>query len=74
MALLILLGSAGLTIGGLRSLAVFVMGPDELQAPDGEYSRVAQAYLIIGMIAIILVGIFPQWFYGVFFNIARVNF
>jgi formate hydrogenlyase subunit 3/multisubunit Na+/H+ antiporter MnhD subunit len=74
LAVLTLLGSAGLMVSGLRSLAVFVMGPDELPPSDAKFNRLAQVYLILGMIAIVLVGIFPHWFFGFFSNVARVDF
>jgi len=74
LALLTLLGSAGLMASGLRSLAVFVMGPEELVQPDGKDSRAAQIFLIIGIITIVLAGVFPHWFFSTFSNIARLNF
>jgi formate hydrogenlyase subunit 3/multisubunit Na+/H+ antiporter MnhD subunit len=74
LALLTLLGSGGLLVGGLRSFAVFVMGPDDLQYPDMRFDRLAQVFLIVGMIAIMLVGIFPHWFFSIFSNITKINF
>jgi hypothetical membrane protein len=48
-------------VGGLRTLAVLVMGPAELpeRAP---VSSLAQGLLIIGLVALVVIGLFPQWF------------
>lgn len=59
-----LLGSFGLTISALRSLAVLVMGPAELPWPKDEKSSLtSRIFLLIGIIALFLIGIFPQLFY-----------
>ncbi len=62
-----LLGSLGLTFSTLRSLAVLVMGPEELPwRKDEKENFMAQALLLIGIIAIFLIGIFPQWVFSPF--------
>ena len=61
VAFLTLLGSFGLLVGGLRSLAVLLMGPEE-RTPGVTESRSAQVLMILGLLAIIVVGLFPQWF------------
>jgi NADH-quinone oxidoreductase subunit N len=59
------LGGIGLLIGGLRSLAVLVMGPIEL--PSGpNLKRPAQVLLILELVFLFIMGIFPHWFIGIF--------
>lgn len=55
-----ILGSVGLMVGALRSLAVLVMGPEELPW-EGRIDRTSQVLLIAGLVSIMLVGLFPQW-------------
>jgi len=58
-----ILGSAGLMVGGLRSLAVLLMGPEELPAPKaGRIDFFSYALILLGSGAIFLFGLFPQWF------------
>jgi NADH-quinone oxidoreductase subunit N len=64
-AILTLAGCAGLLIGGLRSLAVLVMGPEELTWRITE-SPLQIAYLGFGMVALLVLGLFPQWFLPIF--------
>jgi NADH-quinone oxidoreductase subunit N len=60
-AILTLGGSAGLLIGGLRSLAVLVMGSEETTWKITELP--AQIfYLGVGSAVLIILGLFPQWF------------
>jgi formate hydrogenlyase subunit 3/multisubunit Na+/H+ antiporter MnhD subunit len=73
MALLALLGSSGLVIAGLRSLAVFVMGPDELAMEDYDLSRLAKFFLVLGMSSILIIGLFPHWLFGIFSNITGLS-
>ena len=63
LALLVLLSSAGLLIGALRSLAVFVMGPKNINALVYQNSRASELLLLLGVLAIIFTGIFPNWVY-----------
>ncbi len=74
ISLLALLGSFGLVVGGLRSLAAFVMGQKELPSIDFSYSRISQVYLFLGVFAIILVGLFPQWFSPFFVDFLSISF
>lgn len=58
-----LLGSAGLLIGGSRTLAVLVMGPQELPALDDGWQELgARLLLISGVAMMFIMGLFPQWF------------
>ncbi len=59
-ALVVLLGYAGLMVGGVRTLAVLVTGSDETPWQSHE-TRLERLLLITGGIAILLIGIFPQW-------------
>ncbi len=57
------LGSAGLLIGGLRSLAVLVMGPEEVSGPQDDRGRIfSNIIILLGVSAMFIIGIFPQWF------------
>jgi len=59
-----LLGSLGLTTSALRSLAVLVMGPEGLPWREEENDNLmSQILLLIGIIALFLIGLFPQWIY-----------
>lgn len=73
LALFTLLGSFGLLASGLRSLAVFVMGPEELPDKENPMNRISQIYLLFGLIAIVFVGLFPHWFSAIFANIVEVG-
>lgn len=64
VALLVLLGSIGLLVGALRSLAVFVMGPEQMHPQKYNINRVTQTLLLLGSIAIIMAGLFPQIYLG----------
>lgn len=58
-ATLTLLGSLALGIGGLRSLAVLVMGTGEHSWQINEH-WLSVVFLIIGILFMIIIGIFPQ--------------
>lgn len=61
VAIITLVGSVGLVIGGLRTLAVLVMGEEE--APWQLTEKPAEALLLsIGSVALVIMGILPQWF------------
>jgi len=61
MVIWTVLGSLGLMMGGLRSLAVLVSGPEEIQWERTQHLG-AQVLLVISLIGLVLVGLFPQWF------------
>ena len=63
VTVLALLGSVGLMAGALRSLAVFVMGPEIMPPQEFNTIRVSQLFLFLGILVILAVGLFPQWFY-----------
>jgi len=63
IALLALLSSVGLLIGALRSLAVFVMGPEELDPKIQKNTRASEILLLLGVLAIVITGLFPNWVY-----------
>jgi formate hydrogenlyase subunit 3/multisubunit Na+/H+ antiporter MnhD subunit len=57
-----LLGSLGLIVATLRTLAVFVMGPEELPWHVEEKDNwLSQVFLLIGIAVLFLGGLFPQW-------------
>ena len=63
IAILTLLGTAGLFAGGLRSLAAMVTGSDT--GPQGWQigeRGAATFFLVAGLLALLLVGLFPQIF------------
>jgi formate hydrogenlyase subunit 3/multisubunit Na+/H+ antiporter MnhD subunit len=60
LAALALFGSLGLGVGALRSLAVLVMGVGKETWQINEHWLMA-IFLIIGILLIVLLGIFPQW-------------
>jgi NADH-quinone oxidoreductase subunit N len=67
-AILTLGGCVGLLIGGLRSLAVLVMGSNEAPWQITE-SPTQIFYLGVGSAALIIFGVFPQWFIPFFVNL-----
>jgi len=61
-----ILGSAGLLVGAVRSLAVLVMSREDAAAeavadPPAWYRLV---FVYAGMVLLFLMGIFPQWIWG----------
>jgi formate hydrogenlyase subunit 3/multisubunit Na+/H+ antiporter MnhD subunit len=71
ITLLSVLGSAGLMIAGLRTLAVLVTGPDEADWCVTE-SWPQIGFLSLSGLALILVGILPQWFLPFLMDVARI--
>lgn len=60
-ALWVLLGCLGLLAGGLRTLAVLVMGREEGQWQVTE-SWSQRFFLISGAVSLVILGLVPQWF------------
>lgn len=63
------LGSIGLIAAGFRSLAVLVMGPETLPY-DGTETLAQRFYLLVGILALFVVGLIPQWIYPWFVNLS----
>ena len=66
----VLLGMVGLMTGSLRTLAVLVMGVESDWHSVETWGQ--RFYLILGMIALIVVGLFPQWFLPFVADLAQV--
>ena len=58
--LVILVGYLGVFIGGLRTLAVFLLDTNKSNITVGRETWIERAYLIIGMLILITAGLFPQ--------------
>ena len=63
------LGSSGLAAAGLRSFAVLMMGPENLPW-NGKQSISSQIFLVIGILGLLTLGLFPQWFSPFFSELA----
>jgi len=64
------LGSFGLLVGGLRTFAVLMMGPEELSWEEKE-RLFPSFFLAVGMAALLLIGLFPHWFFPLFLNLTN---
>jgi NADH:ubiquinone oxidoreductase subunit 2 (subunit N) len=69
VALLSLIGCAGVLVAGLRSLATLVAGPDEARWKISE-SKPQVILLLAGVGLLIFVGLFPQLYMTALTNIA----
>lgn len=67
----VMVGVSGLLVGGLRSLAVLVMGqtPDPWRVEENTGEKIL---MILGGIALLIVGIFPQWFTSYLVEVVQV--
>ena len=63
------LGSIGLIAAGFRSLAVLVMGPEKLPW-DGTETFSQRFYLLVGILALFVIGLIPQWVYPWFVGLS----
>jgi formate hydrogenlyase subunit 3/multisubunit Na+/H+ antiporter MnhD subunit len=63
IAIVLLLSNVGLMIGALRSLAVLVMGSDTVEPKLISDTQIINILIIIGVLAIVIMGIFPNWHY-----------
>jgi NADH-quinone oxidoreductase subunit N len=71
VTVLTLIGSFGLFVSGVRTMAVITMGESEEKWSFQE-NRGAIIFLSIGLILLLLVGLFPQWFLPLFSDVAEV--
>jgi formate hydrogenlyase subunit 3/multisubunit Na+/H+ antiporter MnhD subunit len=67
-ALWTLLGSVGLMAGGLSSLAVLLRSSDN-QTWQITETQMEVSLLLVGILALIIIGLFPQWFFPAFTNL-----
>jgi NADH-quinone oxidoreductase subunit N len=66
-----LLGSFGLLVGSFRSLAVLVIGPEDIKL-DGAKPEIHQILLVIGVVGILFIGLFPQLILPLVMNLPQV--
>jgi formate hydrogenlyase subunit 3/multisubunit Na+/H+ antiporter MnhD subunit len=67
----VIVGSIGLLMSGVRALGVSVMGSGD--QPWQIFENRGQVYLLaLAGIFLIIIGVIPQWFYPLLFNMARI--
>lgn len=75
VALLSLLGGAGLLLSALRTLAVLVMRPEASPPESGQVAvserRPEIGLLTVGWVLLFLIGLMPQWFLPALAEVAR---
>lgn len=71
IAIFTLLGSIGLFISGIRTLAVLTMGEKDTPWSLSE-SKGIMLFLGVGVLFLFLVGLFPQWFFPPLSDVSRV--
>jgi NADH-quinone oxidoreductase subunit N len=71
LAIFVVLGSVGLFISGIRSLAVLTMGEKDIPWSICE-SRGIIFFLGVGIFLMFLVGLFPQWFFPFLSKVSEV--
>ena len=71
IAIFALLGSIGLFFSGIRTMAVISMD-EKMEKWSIQENRGVIIFLSIGLILLFVVGLFPQWFYPWFSDVAKV--
>jgi NADH:ubiquinone oxidoreductase subunit 2 (subunit N) len=69
-ALWALVGSLGLLVAGLRTLLVLIASDTPAVWNLGE-AGAERFFLVVGAIALLILGIYPQWFITLFTNLAQ---
>jgi formate hydrogenlyase subunit 3/multisubunit Na+/H+ antiporter MnhD subunit len=70
IAILLFLSNVGLMLGALRSLAVLVMGSEIIEPKAGVNQKILKILLLLGVLAMLIMGIFPNWHYLIMMQIS----